>query len=77
MKLRIGRRSSHDVATLAEASAIYGRERDLSGEGGSTFPDGIITDGKVRYRVSYNGRIWEYDRDRFAKTTLVFESRRV
>lgn len=54
MKLHIGRRASFEVADLREASIVYQRERDASGEGASTFPCGRV--GK--YTVSYNGRVW-------------------
>ena len=60
MKLRIGRRGTWDAETIADASRIYESERDKSGEGSSTFPDGIVTDGKRKYRVSYNGRVWTW-----------------
>lgn len=54
MRLRIGKRLSVEVADLREASIVYQRERDASGEGASTFPFGRV--GK--YTVSYNGRVW-------------------
>jgi len=54
MKLRIGRRLNVVVASLSEASVIYQRERDASGEGCSTFPRGRV--GK--HTISYNGRVW-------------------
>lgn len=54
MELRIGKKR-FTVATLAEASAIYERERDASGEGFSTFRPGKIG----RLHVSYNGRVWD------------------
>lgn len=54
LTLRIGRRHTVAVSSLAEASLVYGRVRDDSGEGASTFPGGRV--GK--HRVSYNGRVW-------------------
>ena len=59
MILKIGRRSTHEVADAVEASRVFSAERDASGEGASTFPDGKVTDkGRFVARISYNGRIW-------------------
>src|SRR3546814_12578384 len=57
--LQIGRRHKCEVTSLAQASQVYGRLRDESGEGASTFPDGKITGAGAALRVSYNGRIWQ------------------
>ena len=59
MTLRIGRRLTVEVTDLVAASRAYQTARDESGEGASTFPEGIVKsrDGSV-YRVSYNGRVW-------------------
>ena len=38
-----------------EASLIYCARRDQSGEGASTFPNGIWNG----HTISYNGRVWE------------------
>jgi hypothetical protein len=54
LTLVIGRRHRIPVASLREASTIYSRLRDESGEGGSTWPDGRV--GK--FHVSYNGKVW-------------------
>jgi hypothetical protein len=54
VKLRIGNRGTFEVADLREASVVYQRERDATGEGASTFPQGRV--GK--YVISYNGRVW-------------------
>ena len=54
MKLKIGKRHTIAVTTLADAQNHYCRLRDESGEGASTFPDGSV--GK--FRISYNGRVW-------------------
>lgn len=63
LTLTIHGRLTQDVADFAEASAAYQQARDLSGEGGSTFPFGTIErDGEQVARVSYNGRVWEGDR---------------
>lgn len=58
--LAIGRRHWVPVSSLAEASAIYQRLRDESGEGASTFPFGKVHDagGGANYVISYNGRVW-------------------
>ena len=71
MTLRIGRRQTLPVATLSEASLKYGRIRDESGEGGSTFPEGHIrsNDGS-HYRVSYNGRVWHKSPERTQSVVL-------
>lgn len=54
--LKIGRRGTFQVADLEEASRVYQRVRDASGEGGSTFPNGSIDRG--RWYISYNGNVW-------------------
>ena len=60
MVLKIGTRGSFTVADLRDASRVFGRERDDSGEGYSTWPDGYVwTKGKRTHRVSYNGRVWK------------------
>jgi len=46
-----------EATTAAEASAIYCKLRDDSGEGASTFPDGKWNGN----RISYNGRVWNAD----------------
>lgn len=59
MLLYIGKRATRPVKSYKEASAIYCAERDASGEGGSTFPEGAIwADGLQVARVSYNGKVW-------------------
>jgi len=58
MVLTIGRRHRSSHETLAECSAEYCRIRDLSGEGASTFPDGVVKFDGSKLHVSYNGRIW-------------------
>lgn len=54
--LRIGRQGIFPADSIAEASAIYARERDASGLGFSRFPEGRITPGNLC--VSYNGKVW-------------------
>lgn len=63
LTLTIHRRLTQDVVDLAEASSTYGLARDLSGEGASTFPQGVVTDetGMVVAFVSYNAKVWEDD----------------
>lgn len=60
MKLSIPRRGTWDVESFQEASEVYCKLRDLSGEGYSTFRAGILVsdDRTKKWRVSYNGRIW-------------------
>lgn len=59
LTLVIPRRHLQEVSTLRQASEVFSSLRDESGEGGSTFPDGIVRDGNaVLARVSYNGRVW-------------------
>ena len=58
-KLMIGRRVKVMVPSLKVASDVFQRVRDESGEGCSTFPDGVVTaDDGAKYRISYNGRVW-------------------
>lgn len=59
------------AATLAEVSETYNRERDISGEGASTFPTAsVVREGKVIGRLSYNGRIWAPGSD----TELIYDN---
>jgi hypothetical protein len=54
------RRKKIPVTSLEGASAVYSALRDASGEGASTFRDGVVLDhdGTEIARVSYNGRVW-------------------
>lgn len=52
--LKIGRRHKIEASNAAEASAIYCKLRDESGEGASTWPDGKF--GNLH--ISYNGKVW-------------------
>lgn len=54
MNLTIGGRT-YEVASVADASALYQRLRDQSGMGASRWPQGRLTGG---LRISYNGRVW-------------------
>ena len=56
--LTIGRRHTAEYPTAADARDAYKRLRDESMEGGSTWPAGIITSGKTKIYLSYNGRAW-------------------
>lgn len=58
MELSIKGRFRAQVASIAEAVKLFSKERDDSFEGASTWPDGVIKDGKTKYRISYNGRVW-------------------
>ena len=52
--LTIGRRIKVEASNAAEASAIYCKLRDESGEGASTWPAGRF--GSLH--ISYNGKVW-------------------
>jgi hypothetical protein len=59
MTLKIGRRLTLNVASLADASVAYSEARDASGEGASTFPEGRVSCNATQVaRISYNGRVW-------------------
>lgn len=65
MFLEIGR-TTHLVHTVKEAVEVFEAERDASCEGASTWPDGILCNGKTPFaRISYNGRIWNLDGSEF------------
>lgn len=44
--------------SIKAASDAYSLARDLSGEGGSTWPDATLKVGRKTYRVSYNGCVF-------------------
>lgn len=50
------------VDSVEAGSRLYQRLRDQSGEGGSTWPDGLLVGHGKAYRVSYNGRVWRGER---------------
>ncbi len=59
MKFNIPRRlPMTEIASLEEASKLYQKVRNDSLEGASTFPFGTIRNGKLKYKISYNGRVW-------------------
>lgn len=59
MRLRHKGHPVIQVTSYREASAIFQDRRDISGEGGSTFNDGIVLAGNSPVaRISYNGRVW-------------------
>lgn len=76
MKLKmLGR--VYPVADYAEASAIYCRARDASGQGQSTFRSAAIyvRDAQVAY-VAYNGRVFAGTAQAWTSATpLLFDSR--
>ena len=47
------------VESIAAASQHYAAQRDASGEGASTFREGVLADGRKRLRISYNGKVWD------------------
>lgn len=62
MILIIPGRAEWPVRDWAKAALLYARERDASGEGVTSFPDGRIERDAVPVaRVSYNARIWPVD----------------
>ncbi len=69
MHLKIQGRCNVELESVEDAVEFYNEERDSSGEGASTFPQGYIhlhVKGKVDpipYKmISYNGRVWPIDR---------------
>lgn len=71
----IPRRPKMTASDLADASAKYSEVRDASGEGASTFYDGVVMqDGKPVARISYNGRIWPLE-DWTPDMTPLFDNR--
>ena len=60
MTLKIGNRATLEVTSFADASAKYAQARDESGEGVSTFPEGIVSNqsDQCLARVSYNAKVW-------------------
>lgn len=64
MKLYIGRKS-YAAATIMEAQAIYVSVREAESRkgpgfgGSSTFPPGVLHGTGSKYRISYNGRVWD------------------
>jgi len=57
MVLHIGKQK-FTVHSFEEAQRVFEGARDASGEGASSWPDGRIGH---RYRISYNGRLWDGD----------------
>ena len=60
------------VGDFAEASAIFMRRRDESGQGASEFSDGHVENpGGIRIgSISYNGRVWGVGRHRGDKDPI-------
>ena len=64
----------HGAASVAEASQLYGRLRDESGEGCSTFPTPALRGPQgMLGKFSYNGRVWATARD--GSRVLVYDNR--
>ena len=61
--LQIGRKR-YQVASIADAVAMYEQARDASGLGASETPRVTIVDreGGHLYGISYNGRVWDGNR---------------
>ena len=55
--LRIGR-ERFEVDSLTHASILFQELRDASGCGASEWPEGFVEVDGVKYRISYNGRVW-------------------
>ncbi len=58
--LKVGKKET-PVADLADASCTFQEIRDeylAQGGRGSELPEGKITIGKTKFRVSFNGRVW-------------------
>lgn len=62
--LQIGRKRYH-VASIREAVAMHNQARDASGCGASEMPRVTIVSntGSHLYGISYNGRVWDGDRE--------------
>ena len=61
LTLQIGRAQGVLVRSLEEASAEYAKQRDASGEGASTFHNGVVRNaaGHTIAHVSYNAKVWD------------------
>lgn len=55
--LKVGT-NCYPVESIAAASDLYARLRDESGEGASSWRDGELVFNGTRYRISYNGKVW-------------------
>ena len=63
------RGKTYSAPSIAEASAIYGKLRDDSGEGCSTFPTPVLRSEQGSCgKFSYNGRLWNGE-------TIVYDNR--
>ena len=59
LQLKIGNKS-FTISSFSDASSVYSRMRDKSGQGASSFPKGeLFQNGKRVGYISYNGRIWD------------------
>lgn len=60
--LTIGKEVTVHVTDLRDASNAYQVARDRTGLGCSKFPQGTLVLAGKRYRISFNGRVWDGDR---------------
>lgn len=59
---RVAQEGLAEVWDLEDASKVYCQVRDESGEGASTFPDGLVFgSNSLAYTISYNGKVWLRD----------------
>ncbi len=58
MKLQIGK-AVFEVESFKAACEAWRKTRDENGWGASESPPVTLRDGKTKYHVSYNGRIWK------------------
>lgn len=58
--LKMKHENDTPVDTLEQASRIYSKRRDESGEGASTFNPGKVLNDKYQIigYISYNGKVW-------------------
>ena len=57
--LQIGDKA-YPVRSVEHASWLYGKLRDASEQGYSTWPEGVLRkDRRLLYRISYNGNVWK------------------
>jgi hypothetical protein len=59
-KIKIGR-DMFPVSSLKEAVGCWVAARDSYGWGASDSPSVTVTFGKAKYRISFNGRVWNRD----------------
>lgn len=57
--LKIGTIHCESYPNLKDARDAHNSMREKSGEGASTWPRSTISNGAVKMRISYNGRVWD------------------